>query len=53
MYVYMYLVKIPRGYRGTPPLSNLTAIDNNDDDDVYLDKLQTRGVNNLSSTCET
>jgi hypothetical protein len=24
-----------------------------DDDNVYLDKLQTRGIKNLSSTCET
>jgi hypothetical protein len=24
-----------------------------DDDDVYFDKLQTRGVKNISSTCET
>jgi hypothetical protein len=26
--------------------------DDDGDDDVYLDKLQTRGLKNLSSTCE-
>jgi hypothetical protein len=35
-------------------VENTQGLNNNDDDDVYLEKLQIRGVlKNLSSTCET
>jgi hypothetical protein len=43
------------GTRGGPVPSKINHIvpTTDDDDDVYLDKLQTRGVKYLSSTCET
>jgi hypothetical protein len=58
IYIYIYTSAITAGgaFSAYPLLVNLVSRppDNDDDDDVYLDKNNKRGVlKKLSSTCET